>query len=50
MTFHLHKNKMKDEAILNQISTMTEAYTHSKKVELYQVFSTFCLTCTTAFQ
>ena len=52
MTFHLHKNKMKDEAILNQISTMTEAstYTHSKKVELYQVFCTFCLTCTTAFQ
>ena len=36
MTFHLHKNKMKAEAILNQISTMTEAstYTHSKKVEL----------------
>ena len=29
---------MKDEAILNQISTTTEAYTHSKKVDLYQGF------------
>ena len=46
------RNKMKAQANLNQISNMTEAstYTHSKKVELYQVFCTFCLTCTTAFQ